>query len=452
MTPSPLPQSPLPAEIAGASERRRLARRQRQRRNGLLLVGLTLSLIAILATFFAYQRSNDLIDHTVNVQSQVRDVVTAAIATEDGMRGWLLTGSEDYRRSYDMNHERVLPLIDAILADVADNPSQHERMRRFRAAAETRLERLAETFRLSQAEGFEAAINRVRTGIGQQQTDVLTGIAAEIITAESDLLKQREQRSLLLSLLLIGLLVALLVATPVLVWTGHRRIERDFAAERSVEQALTEALSQNRWLLAEVNHRVKNSLQVVASLLTLQAMKADNPTLREALQQACGRVTAVARVHQRLHQAGDRSLVDLRELLQEVAAGVHGAADSVTVRAGVTALMPTDKAVLVALIVNELVTNAVKYAYPGREPGSIAVSLERATSDLILVVSDDGVGLSDGFDFKQPRGFGTRMIGSMVAQLGGRIDQEARHPGTRISVRVPMWREASGSDASAAAG
>ena len=87
MTPSPLPQSPLPAEIAGASERRRLARRQRQRRNGLLLVGLTLSLIAILATFFAYQRSNDLIDHTVNVQSQVRDVVTAAIATEDGMRG-----------------------------------------------------------------------------------------------------------------------------------------------------------------------------------------------------------------------------------------------------------------------------------------------------------------------------------------------------------------------------
>ena len=351
-----------------------------------------------------------------------------------------------------MNHERVLPLIDAILADVADNPSQHERMRRFRAAAETRLERLAETFRLSQAEGFEAAINRVRTGIGQQQTDVLTGIAAEIITAESDLLKQREQRSLLLSLLLIGLLVALLVATPVLVWTGHRRIERDFAAERSVEQALTEALSQNRWLLAEVNHRVKNSLQVVASLLTLQAMKADNPTLREALQQACGRVTAVARVHQRLHQAGDRSLVDLRELLQEVAAGVHGAADSVTVRAGVTALMPTDKAVLVALIVNELVTNAVKYAYPGREPGSIAVSLERATSDLILVVSDDGVGLPDGFDFKQPRGFGTRMIGSMVAQLGGRIDQEARHPGTRISVRVPMWREASGSDASAAAG
>lgn len=441
MTIARLDPAELPAEITGASERRRLARRLRQRRNAFLLIGLTLTLIALLFTLFAIQRSNDGVDHTLSVRSQVKDAMTAVIATEDGMRGWLLTGSEEYRRSYDRNHGRVLPLIDAVLADVRDNPAQHERVLRFRAGAEQRLARLAETLRVSQEVSYAAAIDRVRTGVGQRQTDGLTQIAAEIVAAESDLLQQRAQRSFLLNLLLTGLVAVLLVASPLLLWNGHRRIERDFAAEHAAEQALMEALAQNRWLLAEVNHRVKNSLQVVASLLTLQAMKADTPALRNALQQACGRVTAVARVHQRLHQAGERSLVDMRELLEEVAAGVHGAAGSVTVRAGVTALMTTDKAVLVALIVNELVTNAVKYAYPSQPAGGISVTLERETSDLVLEVADAGIGLPDGFDFTKPRGFGTRMIGSLVAQLGGRIDHEALHPGTRIRVRVPMVRD-----------
>jgi two-component sensor histidine kinase len=190
-------------------------------------------------------------------------------------------------------------------------------------------------------------------------------------------------------------------------------------------------------LLREVNHRVGNSLQIIASLLHLQANSSTQDDVKVALTNAMGRVAAVAQVHRRLYTSHDLKSVLLNQYLEALLEDLRRSAEGnkmsrLTLNADPIEIDP-DRAVAIGIIVNELVMNAVKYAYPDGS-GPIHVELKPEGDDLLLSIRDDGVGLDVKTD---PRGtgMGQRIVTAMATKLEANVARDAAHSGTRIVLR-----------------
>lgn len=216
---------------------------------------------------------------------------------------------------------------------------------------------------------------------------------------------------------------------------------------RKAQQALLEkALTEKTVLLNEVHHRVKNNLQVVSSLLNLQAQHATTE-VRAALETSQARLRAMGLIHQLLYESRDYRQVPLAEYLRRLCGllrDVHG-----TARQAVNILFrgtdPTialdlARSVPCGLIVTELVTNAWKHAFPGGRRGTIAVDLDAFDGGVRLTVSDDGVGMPAGFRMDGTRSLGYQLIPVLVEQLHGRI-AFAPGQGTRVEVEIPRQAE-----------
>jgi two-component sensor histidine kinase len=210
------------------------------------------------------------------------------------------------------------------------------------------------------------------------------------------------------------------------------------------DEALRASNQRLQVLLREVNHRVANSLQLVSAFVHLQAGAIKDEAARAALEDTQRRIDAIGQVHRRLYTSDDVETVDMQAYLAalviELEESWTGAGDGVAGRLKLAAepiRLDTDRAVSVGVIVNELITNACKYAYPAGEGGEIRVSLERAGSAAIrLVVEDDGRGLGDGAP--EGTGLGGRLIGAMAKSLQSRIEYQPRRPGLRASLLVPL--------------
>jgi two-component sensor histidine kinase len=206
-------------------------------------------------------------------------------------------------------------------------------------------------------------------------------------------------------------------------------------------------------LLREVNHRVGNSLQIIASLLHLQASSATQEDVKAALTNAMGRVAAVAQVHRRLYTSHDLKSVLLNQYLESLLEDLRRSAEGnrmsrLTLKADPIEIDP-DRAVAIGIIVNELVMNAVKYAYPD-SAGPIHVELKAEGDDLLLTISDNGVGLNVKAD-PRSTGLGQRIVGAMASKLEASVERDPDHSGTRILVRFPRASAATTKSASAAA-
>lgn len=216
------------------------------------------------------------------------------------------------------------------------------------------------------------------------------------------------------------------------------------AIERQrTERGLKAAVERQKLLLEEVNHRVKNSLQLVSAMLELQAT-ADHgdERLREGLAQASARITAIARAHQRVHQYGAIQTVDLAVYLTDVCAELGGSTAPCDLHIDVPADLEIaiERAIPIALIVNELVTNASKHAYPspGRERCPIWVEVTgKGSAALTVVVRDAGIGLPDGKMVLNGRGLGMRIVAAFTAQLGAEIMVRPSGPGTAVEISIP---------------
>jgi len=189
-------------------------------------------------------------------------------------------------------------------------------------------------------------------------------------------------------------------------------------------------------LLREVNHRVGNSLQIIASLLHLQANSAAQDDVKAALTNAMGRVAAVAQVHRRLYTSHDLKSVLLNQYLDALLEDLRRSAEGnkmsrLTLKADPIEIDP-DRAVAIGIIVNELVMNAVKYAYPDCA-GPIHVELGAKGEDLVLSISDDGVGLNGKSD-PRSTGMGQRIVTAMASKLEATVERDPNHAGTRIVV------------------
>lgn len=229
--------------------------------------------------------------------------------------------------------------------------------------------------------------------------------------------------------------------------TGKPRligVMMDVSTDRLREAALSDALkeqesllAQKDVLLAEVNHRVENSLQLVVSALSLQARRLTDPSTKEAFEQAISRVRAITSVHERLYRTDNPLVVEMGDYLAGLCADLATNSklrDLLQVDVE-RLLMKTERAIPIALIVNELVTNAMKYAYPEGTSGPIVLSLKKVENGMLeLSVSDEGVGFS-GVTTSQ--GLGTRLVKTMAAQIGGRVETLPAEHGYRSAVIFP---------------
>jgi two-component sensor histidine kinase len=210
--------------------------------------------------------------------------------------------------------------------------------------------------------------------------------------------------------------------------------EAEIHASRDRYAALA---AEREVLLREVNHRVGNSLQIIASLLHLQASSATEEDVKAALTNAMGRVTAVAQVHRRLYTSHDLKSVVLNQylgaLLEDLRRSAEGDRMSrLTLRAEPIEIDP-DRAVAIGIIVNELVMNAVKYAYPDCA-GPIHVGLSAQGEELELSIADNGVGVNAKTD-PRSTGMGQRIVSSMATKLDASVERDPDHDGTRIVLR-----------------
>ena len=211
----------------------------------------------------------------------------------------------------------------------------------------------------------------------------------------------------------------------------------------AAHEAMRQARDRAELLLREVNHRVANSLSLVASLVRLQASLIADQAAVSALQETQMRIHAIGNVHRHLYANNQVGTVDLgdylKSLLDELQTSIGDEArphDIVLVSDPLQ--LTTDKVISLGLVVSELVTNAFKYAYPQGEAGEIRVRLSRRTSDMIeLVVEDDGAGFDPDAPVKGT-GLGTKILNAMAATMGGDLTYD-RNPvaGTRARLTFP---------------
>jgi two-component sensor histidine kinase len=213
------------------------------------------------------------------------------------------------------------------------------------------------------------------------------------------------------------------------------------AIERQQADAkLAEALEHQALLTREMSHRVKNSLTSVVGLLRVQAASAQSDDVKAALQDASSRVDTIAQVHDHLWRGTQIGFIELADFMTELCKKLKGTMQGHTLRSHADAMMlSADHAIPLGLLINELVTNAVKYAYPGGH-GAIEVSAHEIDGQLHVEVSDQGIGLPDGFEIDQPRAsLGFKVIAGLTRQLQGHIKILSNKPnGVRFLLDLPI--------------
>jgi PAS domain S-box-containing protein len=225
-------------------------------------------------------------------------------------------------------------------------------------------------------------------------------------------------------------------------FAGYRGVSKIITARKDAEQRLRTALREKEILLKEIYHRVKNNLQVVTSLLSLQGQRTTDERARALLQDSANRVESIALVHAQLYRSGDLSNIDMREYLPQLVAALaeahalSGRRVALHVEADGVAL-GIETAVPLGLIVNELVSNAFKHAFAGDGGGALTVTLRQVDAQHCeFAVADDGRGLPAGFDPTRLRSLGMQLVVSLAEQLEGTLDFGAcGSAGTCVRVR-----------------
>ena len=191
--------------------------------------------------------------------------------------------------------------------------------------------------------------------------------------------------------------------------------------------------AENELLLKEIHHRVKNNLEVVSSLLALQSAQIDDPKTKEAMQEGQNRVHSIGIVHQKLYQGKDLGAIEMKDYFLNLSESIldsFGAEERVKIELAMEKLdVDIDTAVPLGLIVNELLTNTLKYAFPKGQNGNVLIKLEKKSNGVLhLEVSDNGIGKSG---ITQGTGFGGQLISLLTRQLSGKMHEEIKN-GTSV--------------------
>ncbi len=228
---------------------------------------------------------------------------------------------------------------------------------------------------------------------------------------------------------------------------GHEMIlsiARDITDRKTAETRLNASLQEKETLLREIHHRVKNNMQIVSSMLSLQAARFNSAEIRQAFMKSQNLIKAMAFVHERLYRTESMAHIDigifLRQVLNELLHAYGRQNISLRLQAPPVQL-DAEIAVPVALVVTELVTNALKHAFPSDEPGIVSVLISSTgRGTVILTISDDGIGLPEDMDDEHSSPLGLQLVRSLVRQIGGTMEQ-GRDRGTTFILEFSASRD-----------
>ncbi len=220
----------------------------------------------------------------------------------------------------------------------------------------------------------------------------------------------------------------------------------DITEQKRVEKKVQASLLEKETMLREIHHRVRNNLQVISGLLQLQAKASNNPELAESFQESQNRIHAMAMVHEKLYNSGDFSGIDLtvyiRSLSQQLlqSYSVNPGNIDITIQGDGDIFVNIQKAIPCGLVMNELISNALKHAFPGNRPGELDISLRKTKDmEIEIVVHDNGLGLPDEVDIHNPQSMGLDLVNGLVNnQLYGQIEVK-RDKGTEFRIIFPLW-------------
>ena len=227
---------------------------------------------------------------------------------------------------------------------------------------------------------------------------------------------------------------------------GVLGISHDITQRMAAEQALQSSLHEKEALLKEVHHRVKNNLQIISSLIRLEAGRSHQEEVKSVLGDMQGRIRSMALLHELLYRSPSLAQIDLGHYIRQLALQVFGANASkrapIELKLDITPVPATlDQAIPCGLLVNELITNALKHGFPGDHAGCVHVELHPVEDSTLwqITISDTGIGLPEDFDTKRQSSLGLQLASGLASQLGGALSVG---PGAKFSVRFNIATQA----------
>jgi len=211
---------------------------------------------------------------------------------------------------------------------------------------------------------------------------------------------------------------------------------------KQTEEQIKASLREKEVLLQEIHHRVKNNLQVICSLLNLQSRNIQDRVALEILKESQNRIRSMALIHEKLYQSEDLSRFNFAEyicyLINNLFRSYGVNTNKITLRTDISnrILLDVDAAVNCGLIVNELISNTLKYAFLPEQEGLISVKIQMTEEQgLVMLISDDGIGLLPNFDWENTKTLGLKLVKSWVAQLNGTLEVNPHSPGTEFKIK-----------------
>jgi two-component sensor histidine kinase len=433
---------------------------------GLLTIGLAALLFIFGAALWlsvrAHHHLRDVIE-TRDLRISANLLREALLTAESSQRGYVLTGNEIYLAPFENAKSLAETELDRIVRTLAHRADRSKMVERLSVVARDKIKEMSDTTALKSAAQEDDAVALVRTNRGKALMDEANVFISSIVLEADERLtagvaeQEANAKWLLWAEIASGIAIALVVAGVVAM---VHRYTKDLTSARDEVRRTNESLEQRvamrthelgrardhaELLLAEVNHRVSNSLALVGSLVRLQRAAVSDKSARAALRETEARIQAIAQMHRHLFTSGEVGQVAVDEYLSAILTQLESAL--VQEKAGVTirrTLEPiklvTSDAVNVGIVVTEWVTNAFKYAYADQK-GEVRVRLARSARGVEVVVEDDGAGRSAD---QAPRGtgLGTRIVSAIASSMNAEVAYHQRDPGTRAHFYLPSRAQA----------
>ena len=429
----------------------------------LLAVGFLTLLGIVGTTIWLGERSQVYFNEVI----EARDTRSAAVelrsalqTAESSQRGFLVTGNQIYLAPFDSAKAQTLRQVGILNRALERDPAAEMLLKRLAQVLKDKIAEMDTTIALRAAGRDTEALDILKTDRGKALMDEAALFLSGIIRRADERLiagvgEQNRNALWLRWVSIIGGLIIVLVVGGVTLTT--LQYAREIAQARDQLRALNASLEERvklrtsdlsrardraELLVSEVNHRVANSLAMVASLVQLQSKSQTDEVCKAALAETQARIYAIASVHKRLYSSGDVRVVSLDEylaaILDHLAATMRSEGKGASLHYKLEPVqLATDLSVNLGVVLTELVTNAFKYAYPNGE-GEVRVRLNSLPESRVeLVVEDDGVGRRDGAPSRSS-GLGTRIVSAMATTMEATIEYLKRDPGTAARLVFPL--------------
>ena len=223
----------------------------------------------------------------------------------------------------------------------------------------------------------------------------------------------------------------------------NRELQNELVIRKQAEDKLTLLLKEKELLIKEVHHRVKNNFMIISSLLNLQANQTGDQNTQEILQESCNRINSMALIHEKLYQSQDLTKIDFKNYITNLVSGLYQSyninSSKISIVTHIEKInLDINKAIPVGLVINELITNSLKHAFPEQtDKGTIEINMKKQDKRLTLTIQDNGIGLPADFDLDKAQTLGMRLVSILIRnQLDGEFRFES-NDGARFIITLP---------------